>query len=136
GAYLDAVARRQAGRGGPFTVAAHWDPYQWDGWLIAAAGGLAGVQPAELQQSLAAFGIPGERSGEALRRLLAAPLPQVAVAARDLPALIAEADAATAEALFAQMAPLHRGEKSGRPAGLATAYAAPRDEREARLTAL
>ncbi|MFL6235265.1 MAG: beta-ketoacyl synthase N-terminal-like domain-containing protein [Thermoanaerobaculia bacterium] len=139
GAFLDALARRRASLSadtGPFTVAAHWDPYQWDGWLIAAAaGGLAGMQPEELQKSLEAFGIPAARSGEALRRLLASLLPQVAVAARDLPTLIAEADAANAETLLSQMAPLHRGEKAQRP-GLATAYAEPRDEREARLAAL
>ncbi|HEY3569261.1 MAG TPA: KR domain-containing protein, partial [Thermoanaerobaculia bacterium] len=136
GAYLDALARRRSAEGGPFTVAAHWDPYQWDGWLIAAAaGGLAGMQPEELQKSLTAFGVPAARSGEALRRLLAAPLPQVVVAARDLPALIAEADAVTAESLLSQMAPMHRGEKARRP-GLSTAYAEPRDEREARLAAL
>jgi len=139
GAYLDALARRAAlsvDGGGLFTVAAHWDPYQWDGWLIAAAaGGLAGMQPEELQKSLAAFGVPAARSGEALRRLLATALPQVVVAARDLPTLIAEADATNAETLLAQMAPLHRGEKAQRP-GLSTAYAEPRDEREARLAAL
>jgi acyl transferase domain-containing protein/acyl carrier protein len=136
GAFLDALARRRALDGGPFTVAAHWDPYQWDGWLIAAAaGGAAGVQPAELQQSLAAHGVPAARSGEALRRLLASPLPQVVVAARDLPAMIAEADAVTAETLLSQMAPMHRGEKAPRP-GLSTEYAEPRDEREAKLATL
>ncbi len=135
GAYLDALARRRTADGGPFTVAAHWDPYQWDGWLIAAAGGLAGMQPEELQKSLEAFGVPAARSGEALRRLLAAPLPQVVVAARDLPLLIAEADATNAETLFAQMAPLHRGEKAQRP-GLSTPYVEPRGEREARLATL
>jgi len=139
GAFLDALARRRATLAadtGPFTVAAHWDPYQWDGWLIAAAaGGAAGVQPEELQKSLAAHGVPAARSGEALRRLLAAPLPQVVVAARDLPAMIAEADAVTAETLLSQMAPLHRGEKSPRP-GLATEYVEPRDEREAKLATL
>ncbi len=140
GAFLDALARRSSADTGPRTVAACWDPYQWDGWLIAAAGGgLAGVQPEELQKSLAAFGVPGERSGEALRRLLAAALsgvPAVAVTARPLPILIAEADAVTAESLFAQMAPMHRGEKSQRPGGLSTAYAEPRDERETKLAAL
>ncbi|HEY2291007.1 MAG TPA: beta-ketoacyl synthase N-terminal-like domain-containing protein [Thermoanaerobaculia bacterium] len=139
GAFLDALARRRAMLSadvGPFTVAAHWDPYQWDGWLIAtAAGGLAGMQPEELQKSLAAFGVPAAQSGEALRRLLAATLPQVVVAARDLPTLIAEADAVNAETLLAQMAPLHRGEKAQRP-GLSTAYVEPRDEREAKLAAL
>jgi acyl transferase domain-containing protein len=136
-AYLDALARRRALEGGPRTVAALWDPYQWEGWLIAAAGGgLTGVQPEELQKSLAAFGVPGERSGEALRRLLGADLPAVAVAARPLPTLIAEADAVTAESLFAQMAPAHRGEKAGRPAGLSTPYAEPRDERQAKLATL
>ncbi len=138
GAFLDALARRHAagdGPFGPFIVAAHWDPYQWDGWLIAAAAGGAGLQPAEIQKNLEAWSIAAERSGEAMRRLLASTLPQVIVASRDLPAMIAEADAITADTLFAQMAPMHRGEKAQRP-GLATAYAEPRDERERQLAAL
>ncbi len=136
GAFLDALARRHAAGGGPFTVAAHWDPYQWDGWLLAAAAGVvAGLQPAEIHKNLEAWGIATERSGEALRRLLAASLPQVIVASRDLPAMIAEADSITADTLFAQMAPMHRGEKAQRP-GLATAYVEPRDERERHLAAL
>ena len=135
GAFLDALARRHAAGSGPFTIAAHWDPYQWDGWLIAAAAGGAGLQPAEIQKNLEAWSIAADRSGEAMRRLLASNLPQVIVASRDLPAMIAEADAITADTLFAQMAPMHRGEKAQRP-GLATAYAEPRDERERQLAAL
>jgi acyl transferase domain-containing protein/acyl carrier protein len=135
GAFLDALARRHAAEDGPFIVAAHWDPYQWDGWLIAAAAGGAGLQPVEIQKNLEAWSIAAGRSGEAMRRLLASTLPQVIVASRDLPAMIAEADSITADTLFAQMAPMHRGEKAERP-GLATAYAEPRDERERQLAAL
>ena len=120
GAFLDAVARQRAGGEGPFTIAAHWDPYQWEGWLIAAAGGAAGgLQPEEIQKNVTAWGVAAEKSGEALRRLLGSPLPQVIVASRDLPAMIAETDSITAESLFAQMAPLHRGEKAQRPGGSA-----------------
>jgi acyl transferase domain-containing protein/acyl carrier protein len=137
GAFLDALARQRAGGEGPFTVAAHWDPYQWEGWLIAAAGGAAGgLQPEEIQKNVTAWGVAAERSGEALHRLLASPLPQVIVASRDLPAMIVETDSITAESLFAQMAPLHRGEKAQRPGGLGTDYVEPRNERESRLAGL
>ena len=138
GAFLDALALRGAGGGGPFTVAAHWDPYQWDGWLVAGAagaiGGMAGLAAGQVEENLAAFAVPAVESAEALRRLLAAPLPRVVVSARDLRGLIAETDSATAEALLAQMSPA-RGEKAGRP-GLSTAYAPPGDELEAALADL
>lgn len=132
GAYLDAFAesRQEA------VVAVHWDPYQWDGWLIAAAaGGIASLAPEELQKNLEAHAVPAEQSGEALRRLLAVPLPRVFVAARPLPALLAEADSVTADTLAAQMAPLHRGEKAPRPE-LTTPYVPPQGEREEALASL
>ena len=136
GAYLDALAQRQATADGPFTVVAHWDPYQWDGWLIAAAaGGMAGLAPEEVQKILESHAVPRAKSGEALRRLLAAPLPRVFVTSRPLPTLIAEADAITADTLMAQMAPLHRAEAAPRPA-LSTPYVPPQGEREEALASL
>jgi acyl carrier protein len=117
-------------------VVAHWDPYQWDGWLIAAAaGGIAGLGSDEIQKNLDAWGIPGAKSGEALRRLLGAGLPRVVVASRDVRGMIAEADSVTAESLFSQMGPAHGGEKSARPE-LSTPYVEPGNEREAALAAL
>ncbi|MEA2604415.1 MAG: hypothetical protein QOF89_5407 [Acidobacteriota bacterium] len=138
GTFLDALAQRRAAMAaidGPRTVVAHWDPYQWNGWLVAAAGGLTGLQPDEIQKGLDAWGVPGERSGEALRRLLAVDLPRAVIASRDVRGLIAEADTVTAETLLAQMGPAHGGERSPRPA-LSTPYAAPRNEREETLAAL
>ena len=70
-----------------------------------------------------------------MRRLLASTLPQVVVASRDLPAMIAEADAITAETCSPRWRRCRRGEKARAP-GLSTAYAEPRDERERQLAAL
>ncbi len=142
GAFLDVLAQRRAAGGGTRTVAAHWDPYQWDGWLVAAAaGGVAGLQPDEVQKSLDAWGVSSERSGEALRRLLATDLPRAVIASRDVHGMIAEADAVTAETLLAQMGAAHGGqggpggERAPRP-DLSTPYTAPRNERETILATL
>jgi iturin family lipopeptide synthetase A len=134
GAFLDALALRRSAEGGPFTAAIHWDPYQWDGWLAASAGAL--LPAAELQQSLEAYKVAPERSGEALRRLLASPLPRAIVSARDLPGLIAETDAVTAEVFLAQMGGAHRGGAKAQRPGLSTPYVAPRDEAEESLVAI
>ncbi len=134
GSFLDALAVRAAAEGGPFTLTAHWDPYQWDGWLAGAA--MAGLPPEEMKKNLELYAIPLQRSGEALRRLLAAPLPRMVVSARDLRMLIRETDAVTADILLAQMAPAHQGEKAQRPAGLSTGYLAPRNELEEQLATL
>jgi len=131
GAFLDGLAARRAGGEGPFTVAVHWDPYQWDGWLVT---GVAGVAAEELAATLAAHGVSAERSAGALRRVLASPLPRVIVSSRDLPGLLAETDSVTADTFLTQL-PVHTGEKASRPE-LATAYAPPRDEVEEKLAAL
>jgi acyl transferase domain-containing protein len=138
GSFLDALAQRQAAEGKTRTLVAHWDPYQWHGWLVAAAGGLAGLQPHEVEQSLDAWGIPAEKSGDALLRLLASGLPRAVVSSREIHGLIAEADSVTAETFLAQLGGLHAGasgEKAARPA-LSTPYAAPRNEREETLASL
>jgi acyl transferase domain-containing protein len=138
GSFLDALAQRRAAEGKTRTLVAHWDPYQWHGWLVAAAGGLAGLQPHEVEQSLDAWGIPAEKSGDALLRLLASGLPRAVVSSREIHGLIAEADSVTAETFLAQVGGLHAGaagEKAARPA-LSTPYAAPRNEREETLAGL
>ncbi len=139
GSYLDALAARRATEGGAeaHTVAVHWDPYQWGGWLVAgAAGGTSGLAAEQVAATLAVNGVPEARSAEALGRLLASGLPRLAVANRDLPGLIAETDSVTADSLLAQMAPAHAGEKGARPVGLPTAYEPPGDELEEQLAAL
>ncbi len=135
GTFLDALAQQRASVAGPRVVTAHWDPYQWNGWLVAAAGGLAGMSAEEVQKGLDAWGVSAEKSGEALRRFLAADLPRAVVASRDVRGLIAEADLVTAETLLSQMSPGSRGEKAPRPT-LSTPYTAPRNEREESLASL
>ncbi|MFY9824776.1 MAG: beta-ketoacyl synthase N-terminal-like domain-containing protein [Thermoanaerobaculia bacterium] len=136
GAVLDSLAQRQAGDS-TRVLAAHWDPYQWHGWLVAAAGGFAGLQPGEVEKSLDAWAIPVETSGDALLRFLASGLTRAVISSRDVHGLIAEADAVTAETFLAQVGGFAgaRGEKAARPA-LSTPYLAPRNEREEALAAL
>ncbi|HEY0554506.1 MAG TPA: acyltransferase domain-containing protein, partial [Thermoanaerobaculia bacterium] len=136
GSFLDALAARRAGSGEPRTVAIHWDPYQWGGWLVAGVAAASGVTAEEMAATLAANAIPEARSAEALRRLLAAPLPRVIVANRDLHGLIAETDSVTADTLLAGLEAAHTGEKAARPAGLPTAFEPPADELEEQIAAI
>lgn len=132
GSYLDALA--QALGGGPRSVTVvHWDPYQWQAWLVA---GLGTLLQTEQQKDLEAGAIPIAASGEALRRLLACGLSRVIVSARHLAAVIEETDALTAESFFAQMEKARRSAGTHSRDGLPTAYVPPREEREERLAAL
>jgi acyl transferase domain-containing protein len=135
--YLEARAARAAGAGDDRVRAVLWDPYQWEGWLVAgAAGEGGGVSAEEVQAGLLAHAISAEKSAAALERLLAHPLPgvpAVVASSLNLRGLIAETDSITAETLFAQAAPDQP--KAGRP-DLRSAYEAPRDELEERLAAL
>ncbi len=132
GSYLDALAQSLDG-GRRLVVAAHWDPYQWQAWLVA---GLGAMLQAEQQRELQAGAIPVATSGEALRRLLASGLPRVIVSARHLETVLAETDALTAESFFAQMEKARRAEGTHAREGLSNPYVAPRDEREEKLAAL
>jgi len=135
GGYLEALAVRRAAEGKPLATTAHWDPYQWGGWLVTGvAGGMVGLTPEEVQANLEAHGVTEARSASALRHLLSGAFPRLIVSSRDLPGLIAETDSVTADTLLAQM-PEHHGEKTGRP-GLAIPYEPPRDELEESLTAV
>src|SRR6185436_16003421 len=130
GAFLEALALCRSRQDGPAVVAVHWDPYQWDSWL-AGAGGF-GMSPEELQENLDRYGVSSVQSGEALRRLLAARLPRVAVAARDLQELIRSAASFTAASLLAMGAAQGPKESHPRPE-LPSPYAPPRDELEEEL---
>jgi acyl transferase domain-containing protein/acyl carrier protein len=132
GSYLDALAQHLAG-GARRVVAAHWDPYQWQAWLVA---GLGALLQTEQQHDLEAGAISVAASGEALRRLLASDLPRIIVSARDLEAVIEETDALTAESFFAQMEKARRSGGAHSRDGLPNPYVPPRDEREERLAAL
>jgi acyl carrier protein len=131
GSYLDALAARRTAEGRPFTLAVHWDPYQWGGWLVTGvAGGMSGLAPEEVQANLESHGVTPAKSAAALERLLAAPYPRVIVSSQSLHGLIAETDSVTADTLFA--ATSHQGEKAPRP-GLSTPFEPPADELEERL---
>jgi phthiocerol/phenolphthiocerol synthesis type-I polyketide synthase E len=137
GCFLEALALRLAGDwtdGAAATVAVHWDPYQWGGWLAGAAGAAAGLAPEEIAANLKSFGVPPGASGEALERLLAAGLPGCAVSTRDLGVLLRETDELTVQALAGQVGHGPR-ETHPRP-GLSTEYAPPGDELEEKLAVL
>jgi acyl transferase domain-containing protein len=136
GSWLDAVAQQRAAAGGPYTAVVHWDPYQWDGWLVAGVASLAGLQPQDTQKDLEANGIAARESAEALRRLLGSTLPRVVVSARDLGTLIEQVDAFTTESFLAEMEKARRAEGAHPRAGLATPYVAPQSELEERLAGL
>ncbi len=122
--------------GGGDVRAVLWDPYQWDGWLVASAGTAGGVSAADVEVGLLAHAVPAERSAAALERLLAHPLPGVSgtiVSSLDLHGILAETDSITADVLFPQAAPGQP--KASRPA-LRTSYEPPRDELEEQLAAL
>jgi acyl transferase domain-containing protein/acyl carrier protein len=135
GSWLDALAARRAADGKPFTVTAHWDPYQWGGWLVTGvAGGMSGLATEEVQANLESHGVTEAKSAAALERLLAMPCSRVIVSSQNLHAILAEVDSITADTLLAQMAAHHghHGEKSPRP-GLSTPFEPPRDELEEQL---
>jgi acyl transferase domain-containing protein len=135
GSYLEALAARRTAEGKPFTLAVHWDPYQWGAWLVTGvAGGMSGLAPEEVEANLEAHGVTEEKSADALHRLLSGPFPRVIVSAQDLPGLLRETDSVTADVLLAQM-PVHHGERAPRP-GLAQPYEPPRDELEEKLAAI
>jgi acyl transferase domain-containing protein/acyl carrier protein len=135
GCYLDALAQSRMADGGPYTVVAHWDPYQWEGWLAAGTVSISGVQPGQLEEELESFGTRAERSAEALRRLLATPLQRAVVSARDLRVLIAETDAFTIEAFMAEMQKSHSDQARGRT-GIPTPYVEPVSDMERQVAAI
>ncbi len=135
GCFLEALALRMAAADGrPATVAVHWDPYQWGGWLAGAAGAAGGMSPEEVAANLKSFGVPSGASGDALERLLASGLPAAAVSSRDLDAVLRETDALSVQALAGQV---EHGPRETHPRpGLSTEYAPPGNELEETLAAL
>ena len=135
GTFLDALAQRRAARKGRAWWWPTGTPTSGKAGYRRGGGGHrrpgAGRDPEEPRR----LGHPRAKSGEALRRLLAADLPRAVVASRDVRGLIAEADSVTAETLLSQMGPAHGGEKAARPE-LSTPYVEPGNEREAALAAL
>ncbi|HVR06603.1 MAG TPA: SDR family NAD(P)-dependent oxidoreductase, partial [Thermoanaerobaculia bacterium] len=132
-AFLDAFAHAQAAAGGPPTVAVNWDAWQEVGMAAEAAlpSGLG-----KLQQETLRRGLSPDEGFEALSRVLAARLPQVAVCKGDLQA---DVEVSFRERSLARLAAAVRAEAQApahpRPA-LATAYAAPRDAEERAVAGL
>ena len=136
GAFLDALAGEADEESRMRVIATAWDPYQWDAWLAAGAGGILPGAPADAAaQDLADNRIAATESAAALRRLLASGLPRAVVSARDLGRTIAETDAFTAQSFLAAM---EQGRKEGKaqPRTLATPYKAPASELETTLAGI
>ena len=129
-AFLDAFAQQAAARGGPPAMAVAWDTWRDVGMAVEAD------LPDELRRQREQHlrdGIEPAEGVEVFRRLLARPLPRIAVATRPLPALVEwahrQAEAAEGEAR-PEARPAHP-----RP-GLRQAYVAPRNEIESALAGI
>ena len=129
--FLDAFAHACRAAGGPPAVAIDWGAFRWEDWQASLPGGPAAIN-AEIEKSLAAFGIGEEEALEALARALATGAPQVVVSTGELGAVVAHNQALTS-ALLAQPAAAMVGH--ARPA-LSTPYATPRDEVEQGIAAV
>jgi acyl transferase domain-containing protein len=135
GCFLEALALRlSTGTSATATLAVHWEPYHWGGWLAGAAGAAGGMSPEEVAANLKSFGVPPGASGEALERLLASGLPASAVSSRDLDALLRETDALSRQALTGQVG--HGPRESHPRPGLSTEYTPPGNELEETLAGL
>ncbi len=143
-AFLASLAERLSASGRR-VIAPLWDPYQWNGWLAAGMGQLAGGGSAAGLPS--ALGIGAEESVEAFLRLLLSGVPAAVVSARDFSAVLA-ADAKIDAASLAELAnapgasggvgvagtAASGGPRSAR--ALATPYAPPRTDLERSLAAI
>jgi len=128
-AFLDAFAVSRAARGGPPVVAVAWDTWRDVGMAVEleAPAAVRGQREHHLRTAIT------EAEGvEACRRILAHPLPRLAVSTRHLPSLIAWAErpAAAEEELAAAPAAA-----TGRE-GLRQTYAPPRNDVEEQLAAI
>jgi acyl transferase domain-containing protein len=130
-AFLDAFALQAAAVGGPPAVAVGWDTWREVGMAVEAEA--AGEVRRLREQHLHAAITPAE-GAEAFRRILAHPLPWIAVSTRDLPSLVEWARRADGAAEDLQAAAAPAGVHA-RPR-LAQAYAAPRNEQEEGLAAI
>jgi acyl transferase domain-containing protein len=130
-AFLDAFARRATASGGPPTVAIGWDTWREVGMAVEAE---ASEEVRRLREEHLHAAIDPAEGTEVFRRILAHPLPWIAVSTQHLPALVAWAHRleGVEEELRAAAAPVA---PHARP-GLAAPYAAPRNELEEGLAAI
>jgi acyl carrier protein len=131
-ATLDAFAQSRRGRRTTFVGAINWNT--WKGIGMAANVQMPEAL-AEWKASVHGTGISSAEGVEALRRILASGLPEVAVSTLDLPQLIAE------HGSFTPPSPAPQGQDQAvqrshvRP-NLGVEYVAPRNETEARIAGL
>jgi amino acid adenylation domain-containing protein/non-ribosomal peptide synthase protein (TIGR01720 family) len=122
-AFLDAFAHARTLAGEGLTLAVNWD-----GWY----GTGMGIDPSIGAEN----GLSAEEGVEALLRVLDRGLPQVAVSTRDLPALIAQSEASSPDAVLEELARQRTPAAFHPRPQLATPYAAPRDRAEEILARL
>jgi acyl transferase domain-containing protein/acyl-CoA synthetase (AMP-forming)/AMP-acid ligase II/acyl carrier protein len=128
-AFLDAWATTAGRR--PFTVAVNWGPWEWDAWQESTLRAMPGLLD-RVRRVRAEIGISFAEGMEALDRVLAAPLRQVAVLTPGLDGLRAQAAELTTASLAA-FAPLPAaGRHSARPS-LKNPYVEPAGETEAKV---
>ena len=128
-AFLDAFAVSRAALGGPRVVAVDWDTWRDVGMAVEVEAPPAVRRQREHHLQTAMTEAEGV---EACRRILAHPLPRLAVSTRHLPSLIAWADRpAAAEEELVAAAPASASRE-----GLRQTYAPPRNEIEVQLAAI
>jgi len=130
-AFLDAFARGAAAANGPPVVSIGWDTWREVGMAIEAE---ASPEVRRLREQHLRAAIDPAEGAEVFRRILAHPLPWIAVSTQHLPSLVEWAHRAGAEEeeLKTEAA---AGALHARPS-LAQPYAAPRNEQEEGLAAI
>jgi acyl transferase domain-containing protein len=121
-AFLDAFAHARSRRG-ERTLTVDWDVWQADTWQDAGLRGVPELR-ARLRLMREMYGIPTAEGLEAFHRLLASPVPQVAVSTKDLQTTIFKHSRMLAEIE-------HAAAPAGQPRPLPPeSYVAPRNEVE------
>jgi NAD(P)-dependent dehydrogenase (short-subunit alcohol dehydrogenase family) len=163
-AFLDAFARKHDGRERARVVAIDWDAWQWDAWQEealsgapaspgalgeaidwnawqwgddpgpAASGGLSSALHARVKAYREEFGIQPDEGVEVIRRILAAPWPQVAISTRPWEVMLRTLHA-TDELLGEMNAADALAASRPRPE-LRTEFAAPRTSAEQQIASI
>ncbi|HEY6391750.1 MAG TPA: acyltransferase domain-containing protein [Bryobacteraceae bacterium] len=134
GAFLDAYAHQHANDEGCFTGTINWSPFQWEPWQLPALPGGQGIA-SQIQNTLESSGIGHDELADALDRILAGGLTQVAVSAQDLNQVLEQTNAMTASKVLESLAQARPDGAHGRPE-LAVAYEAPRNATEETIAAV
>jgi len=130
-AFLDAFARQAARQNRPVT-AISWGEWQWDAWQE----GLQGF-PEEVRRYFIAnrrhYGISFADGADALRRILANPLPHVFVTTQDLPAMVEGSRKSSAASMLEKLDEQRRAQPRHPRPDIGVSYIAPSDGLEQKI---